>query len=564
MANATSFCGSFLHFLLLLAAVAVAVSVASELRRPDLSQAYNHTVLLDDDQVAFFWTLHPDSISIAARSKKTSTSGYLAIAIGDGMVNSHAYVGWTDADGNGRVSTYWIDGKDVSRLHPTSEKQLADARFQSEKGLLSLEFRRPLSSPCVGWPECENHIDPDLPLPIVWARGARWSDTRLSWGNMHAITSDRAVRVLLTHGTVEEVKGVPLAYAAHGFFMFISWGILLPCGVLAARYLRRQWHLRLQSSGLALALIAIVPAAFELRGLVLSSTHSAIGIAAMSMACAQPINAYLRPKPPAAGGEVASGATILWPSIHFWIGRSAILVGIVAILSGLKQVADAYDCEAVDAATWAFMLWVLVGAAVALFLEYMELKRSRKERNSFAGRFGSQGNGEEEECSIDLLKSQEPPGRSQGISAAAPSGGSRKVSILQARASVVDSSESSSGFSKRMERAWIISKLWVTEGNEVARKIVVATSDCSWKRLLLSYGFQPRPIACSTCESDGYVECKWCAGTGFFILGNQMLCEVPSRNTTCIICAGKGSTACPDCKGTGFRAKWLEDPQPPK
>lgn len=43
----------------------------------------------------------------------------------------------------------------------------------------------------------------------------------------------------------------------------------------------------------------------------------------------------------------------------------------------------------------------------------------------------------------------------QGISAAAPSGGSRKVSILQARASVVDSS----GFAKRMERAWIISKV---------------------------------------------------------------------------------------------------------
>ncbi|XP_074590999.1 uncharacterized protein LOC141846874 [Curcuma longa] len=121
----------------------------------------------------------------------------------------------------------------------------------------------------------------------------------------------------------------------------------------------------------------------------------------------------------------------------------------------------------------------------------------------------------------------------QGVSAAASSGGSRKVSILQARASVVDSSESSSGFAKRMERAWIIAK-------------------------------QPRPIVCSTCESGGYVECKWCSGTGFFIIGNQMLCEVPSRNTTCIICAGKGSAACPDCKGTGFRAKWLEDPSPPK
>ncbi|XP_077238186.1 dnaJ/Hsp40 cysteine-rich domain superfamily protein [Tasmannia lanceolata] len=98
-----------------------------------------------------------------------------------------------------------------------------------------------------------------------------------------------------------------------------------------------------------------------------------------------------------------------------------------------------------------------------------------------------------------------------------------------ARASMVDSYESSSDFVKRMEQAWLISQ-------------------------------QPRPVACTSCNSNGHVECKWCGGTGFFILGDNMLCEVPSRNSTCVICAGKGSTCCSDCKGTGFRAKWLEPP----
>ncbi|KAL5559628.1 hypothetical protein UlMin_035839 [Ulmus minor] len=101
------------------------------------------------------------------------------------------------------------------------------------------------------------------------------------------------------------------------------------------------------------------------------------------------------------------------------------------------------------------------------------------------------------------------------------------------RASMVDSYESSSNFIKRMEQAWLISQ-------------------------------QPRPVVCSSCNSKGHVECKWCAGTGFFILGNNMLCQVPSRNTTCVICAGKGSTCCSDCKGTGFRAKWLQEPPIPK
>uniref|UniRef100_A0A0D3H701 Uncharacterized protein n=1 Tax=Oryza barthii TaxID=65489 RepID=A0A0D3H701_9ORYZ len=59
-------------------------------------------------------------------------------------------------------------------------------------------------------------------------------------------------------------------------------------------------------------------------------------------------------------------------------------------------------------------------------------------------------------------------------------------------ASTIDSPGSSSDFAKRMELAWLISQ-------------------------------QPRPIPCSSCQSAGHVECKWCTGTGFFILGNNML-----------------------------------------
>ncbi|KAJ6383102.1 hypothetical protein OIU77_031514 [Salix suchowensis] len=91
------------------------------------------------------------------------------------------------------------------------------------------------------------------------------------------------------------------------------------------------------------------------------------------------------------------------------------------------------------------------------------------------------------------------------------------------RASMVDSYESSSDFSKRMEQAWLISQ-------------------------------QPRPVSCTSCDSNGHVECQWCRGTGFFILGDNMLCQVPSRNTTCVICAGKGSMRCSDFKTTEQRS----------
>ncbi|MBA0622528.1 hypothetical protein Godav_008061 [Gossypium davidsonii] len=115
------------------------------------------------------------------------------------------------------------------------------------------------------------------------------------------------------------------------------------------------------------------------------------------------------------------------------------------------------------------------------------------------------------------------------LSQATTTARSKGSKVLAVRASAVDSYGSSSDFVERMEKAWLISQ-------------------------------QPRPVVCSSCNSKGHVECQWCRGTGFFILGDNMLCQVPSRNTTCVICAGKGSTCCSDCKGTGFRAKWLGEP----
>ncbi|KAK7410203.1 hypothetical protein VNO78_00805 [Psophocarpus tetragonolobus] len=103
------------------------------------------------------------------------------------------------------------------------------------------------------------------------------------------------------------------------------------------------------------------------------------------------------------------------------------------------------------------------------------------------------------------------------------------TSRLRVHVSMLDSSSADFTNRVRIERAWLISK-------------------------------QPRPIVCSSCNSKGHIECKWCAGTGFFILGDNMLCEVPSRNTSCIICTGKGSMCCSHCQGTGFRAKWLGEP----
>ncbi|KAG9456282.1 hypothetical protein H6P81_000790 [Aristolochia fimbriata] len=370
-----------------------------------LSDMYNNSVVLDDQQVTFFWTLSGDSISIAARGEKKS--GYLAIAFGGGMINSFAYVGWVDNTGMGRVSTYWIDGQDALSIHPTAEN-LTHVRCESENGIITFEFSRSLEPSCRGGnPLCNNKIDPTTPLRVVWAMGAQWSEGHLSERNMHSVTSSRPIRVLLMRGSAEAEQDLRPVLAVHGFMMFVAWGILLPSGILAARYLKHvkgdwwfQTHVYLQYSGLSIVLLGVLFAAAELRGFSITSTHVKFGITAITLACMQALNAYLRPKRPA-NGEDSSSRRVVWEYLHAISGRCAIAVGIAAQFTGMKHLGERYGGENVRGLNWALIVWFVMGAFLVAYLEHREITQKRRERGLGKGNWVL-GNTEEDD-SVDLL-----------------------------------------------------------------------------------------------------------------------------------------------------------------
>ncbi|EEF46893.1 dopamine beta-monooxygenase, putative [Ricinus communis] len=370
-----------------------------------LSDMYNNNVLLDDQQVTFFWTLAKDSISIAARGEKKS--GYIAIGFGSGMMYSYAYVGWVDESGKGNVNSYWIDGKDASSIHPTNEN-LTDVRCKSENGIITFEFTRPLKPSCShrDLPECKNIIDSTSPLKVIWAMGAKWSDEHLTDGNMHSVTSHRPVRVLLMSGSAEAEQDLRPVLAVHGFMMFLAWGILLPGGILAARYLKHvkgdgwyQVHVYLQYSGLAIVLLGLLFAVAELRGFYVSSLHVKFGLTAIFLACVQPVNAYMRPKKPVNGEEVSS-KRLVWEYFHIIVGRCAIIAGVASLFTGIKHLKDRYGSENLHGYNWALIVWLSVGVLIVMYLEYRE-KQRRRDR-TFGRSNWVLGNFEEED-SIDLL-----------------------------------------------------------------------------------------------------------------------------------------------------------------
>ena len=135
------------------------------------------------------------------------------------------------------MSSYWINGKDSLSVHDTREILLY-VRCKSENGIISFEFTRPLDPRCSGRVECKNIIDPYLPLKIVWHTGAIWSKEHLSDRNMHSQTNSQTMLVHLMRGAIEVDEALFPVLAVHGFLMFLAWGILLPRGVLAARYLK--------------------------------------------------------------------------------------------------------------------------------------------------------------------------------------------------------------------------------------------------------------------------------------------------------------------------------------
>ncbi|KAM7258917.1 hypothetical protein ACFE04_014658 [Oxalis oulophora] len=350
-----------------------------------LSDMYNNSVVLDDQQVNFFWTLSNETISIAARGEKKS--GYLAIGFGSGMINSYVYVGWVDDSGEGHVNTYWINGKDAYSIHPTNEN-LTYVRCKSENGIITLEFTRPLKPLCghkEEKPECKNIIDPTTPLKVIWAMGTKWSNGPLTESNMHFATSHRPFRVLLMRGSAEAEQDLRPVLAVHGFMMFLAWGILLPGGILAARYLKHlkgdgwyQIHVYLQYSGLAICMLGFLFAVAEIRGFSFSPLHVKFGVAAIVLACIQPVNASLRPKKPPSGTDISS-KRVLWEYCHTIVGRGAAVVGILALFTGMKHLGDRYDGEDVQELSLALAVWFLLLALIIVYLEYRE-RQQRRER----------------------------------------------------------------------------------------------------------------------------------------------------------------------------------------
>ena len=222
---------------------------------------------------------------------------------------------------------------------------------------------------------------------------------------------------------VSKKSVVSAGVAAHGWFMTLAWGVLVPLGVWSARYgktppgvsgdaayagsesapaiLRaRAWlrayaserwfetHRACTSLGLGLAFLGLMIQYAEVEhgggGEHFVSAHSALGAATLVLGVAQPLGAYFRPDAPTpaarAAGVGTSRARLAWETAHRLAGAAAFVCSAFAIVSGVERakVWGASDVRARRAYD-AYVGWMV---AVFLATAVLEIGRARERRDA--------------------------------------------------------------------------------------------------------------------------------------------------------------------------------------
>ncbi|KAG0604091.1 hypothetical protein M758_10G144000 [Ceratodon purpureus] len=333
-----------------------------------LSDMYNTSHLLADNEVTLFWTLTSTDIYFAVRGERKS--GYLAVAFGSGMLNSFAYVAWIDSEGRGQIGTYWITDKDASGIHATSEV-LSNKKCERINGVITFEFSRPLQPDCQTGQECKNVIDPANAVKMVWAMGDEWS-VNLTNGNIHTMVSTTPTLLYLAAGAakVEELQPV---LAVHGFMMFFAWGLLFPGGAMIARYLKHinpdgflRIHIYAQASGIFVTLLGLLFAVAELQGLMFDNTHTKLGAACLLIICLQTASGFSRP------AKDRGVLRTIWQYFHLYTGRAVLLLGFITLFTGIAQLGRRDTFEHVRTLEWSIVAWALTLAFICGYIEMQD------------------------------------------------------------------------------------------------------------------------------------------------------------------------------------------------
>ena len=185
-------------------------------------------------------------------------------------------------------------------------------------------------------------ITPGIPQHIIFAHG-KPNDHSFEF---HGPTNFGAMLYDFSHGSKGIVTKTPVTWMLifHVLSMIMSWGCILPWGVMLARNrVTTSWftyHRNLQSIGWLLQLIglATIIAHVESGGgsfIHFNSIHSIVGISVCSIGTLQPLNALIRPHPVDHATGKRTTLRFTWEVIHKTFGYTSVLGGMANVVLGI-------------------------------------------------------------------------------------------------------------------------------------------------------------------------------------------------------------------------------------
>ncbi|KAH7664165.1 Cytochrome b561 and DOMON domain-containing protein [Dioscorea alata] len=350
------------------------------------NQLYSACSSLPHLSSSIHWTFDRanSTLSVAFLAPPAASGGWIAWAInptGLHMAGSQSLIAFRDSKGSLTAKTFNITG--YAPLNPSPiDFEVWDLQAEDSGGVMrifaKIKLRKEMTT-----------------INQVWQVGSSVTD---GVPDKHAFAPEN----LAAMGTLDLIKGVSSTGSdstvkkrnIHGVLNAVSWGVLLPIGVIMARYLKTfasldpAWfylHVGFQLSGYIIGVAGWATGlnlGSKSKGVTYSS-HRSIGIAIFSLATLQIFALFLRP-------NKDHKYRFYWNIYHHSVGYGVIILGIINIFKGF-DILNPHQ-------SWknAYIIVISALACIALLLEISTWivvlrRKSNKSSKLYNGSSGQQG-----------------------------------------------------------------------------------------------------------------------------------------------------------------------------
>jgi hypothetical protein len=293
------------------------------------------------------------------------------------MAGSYAVIAKPGVAGAGALQEYSIGGYTSGAVvaHADVHQNLEAAVVVQAGGQTTASFTRLVTTA----DSADTPITCASPQTLVFACGTGNGFGQHAFGDRGSLVYDWSSGV----GAAKESGMSAGAIALHAGLMVIGWALLIPCGVAFASLFKGfSWWFRMHRLLVVAGLLAvtvgfavIVSAKGDAGGAHFGGGHQQIGLAVMLLGWLQPLNAFLRPHATDKGGKPTC-ARLLWERLHKTSGRVAIVLGIVACVSGLAKIGPT-ELDLKDKRPGLVALFAISVVAVASLVMYGCTKRAK-------------------------------------------------------------------------------------------------------------------------------------------------------------------------------------------